>query len=159
MDLEPGEKLLMDSGKFPISYQGDGITLNGRLYLTDRRLIFEPGRFQSVVGSAFLSVKDKESGGVEIPLSEISGVEKGFMAHIKIKAREKAYSFKGMRKADDWVKAIEMAISPQPLRAEEIKSSETETNTRIHYCPYCGAPIHPGDVYCGNCGRKLPLMD
>lgn len=26
---------------------------------------------------------------------------------------------------------------------------------RLNYCPSCGAPVSPEDVYCGNCGRKL----
>ena len=25
----------------------------------------------------------------------------------------------------------------------------------LRYCPSCGVPVSPGDIYCGNCGRKL----
>ncbi len=158
MDLRSGERVVMDSGRFPVSYEGEGTVINGKLYLTDRRIVFEPSRFQSIIGSAFLSVKGRDAGRVEIPLKSVVKVEKGFMAHIKIITEDGTYSFKGMRKADKWVEAIEKSISHLSAgdgRGDEAQRGEMKTGG-YSYCPYCGARVELGDVYCGNCGRKLP---
>ena len=158
MDLRSGERVIMDSGRFPVSYEGEGTVINGRLYLTDRRIVFEPSRFQSIIGSAFLSVKGRDAGRVEIPLEDIVKVEKGFMAHVKIITEDGTYSFKGMRKADKWVEAIEESarlLAGESNEDGQVRGEEA-TSTGYHYCPFCGARVEPGDIYCGNCGRKLP---
>ena len=30
------------------------------------------------------------------------------------------------------------------------------TNTRPHYCPFCGANLKEGDYFCRHCGKKIP---
>jgi predicted nucleic acid-binding Zn ribbon protein len=43
-DLAPNEAVLMDSGHFPISYVKNLMTsINGKLYLTNLRLVFKAG--------------------------------------------------------------------------------------------------------------------
>ncbi len=154
MELDPDEVLIMDSGRLPITYQeGKLRSINGRLYLTNKRLVFEPSRFQSIVGSFQLST-GSGTGYVEIPLESIESVEKGFMAHIKVRAGGREYSFKGMRGAGRWVASIEEAIRS----AESTEGAARSAGERpaMRYCPYCGSPVNPDDIYCSNCGRKLP---
>ncbi len=40
----------------------------------------------------------------------------------------------------------------QPPAKETPPAISSET---FKYCPFCGAPVKPGDIYCTNCGRKL----
>jgi hypothetical protein len=44
-----------------------------------------------------------------------------------------------------------------PARARiGIPSAPVELPTKeLRYCPNCGSPINPEDVFCGGCGRKL----
>lgn len=103
--LSPGETVIMDSGRWPTSYAKSLIvTVNGRLYLTNMRIIFLPSRFQSF--TALLRKEEKDV--VQIPLNGITEVEKGFITTIKIHA-DKEYTFKGIREADKWVSAINQA--------------------------------------------------
>lgn len=75
--LSPGETVIMDSGRWPTSYAKSlMVTVNGRLYLTNMHMIFLPSRFQSF--TALLRKEEKDV--VQIPLSRITEVEKGFMA-------------------------------------------------------------------------------
>ncbi len=153
MNLDPNEIVLMDSGKLPISCQESKLEImNGKLILTNKRLIFEPSRFQSIVGSFRLSIKP-DSGYVKIPLTHIIRVERGFMAHLKVFTRDKEYSFKGMRGADKWVRAIEQAVSSL---SSSIAPKLTTQGMSMKFCPYCGSPVSSEDIYCGNCGNQLP---
>jgi len=105
--MESGEDVLKDSGRLPVAYaKSISRTINGKLILTNTRLLFVGGRFQSVI-EAFLQSREER---VEIPLTSITKVEKGFMAHIKVYA-DKEYSFKGMKDPSGWIAAIEAAIS------------------------------------------------
>ncbi len=64
---------------FPVTWtKGTFSNVNGKLILTNRRLIFTAGRFQSIVGAVVGAHKDR----VEIPLNTITSVDKGFMAVI-----------------------------------------------------------------------------
>ena len=90
-------------------------TINGKLILTNQRLIFTAGRFQSVVEAVVGGHKER----VELRLPSLTRVEKGFGATIKVHA-DKEYTFKGMRKADEWVSAINQA------RAEAARPREEE---------------------------------
>ncbi len=138
--LMPGETVLKDSGRLPVAYAKNSFrTINGRLILTNTRLIFIGGRFQSIIESFLQSHREK----LEIPLASITRVEKGFMAHIKVYA-DKEYSFKGMRDPNGWIAAIEQAKATQQL-----------PHPAPNFCPYCGNPIRVGDVFCPNCGRKI----
>ncbi len=153
MDLSSDEIILMDSGKPPVSYQENRLgVINGKLILTNKKLIFEPSKFQSIVGSFLLSM-EPGSRYIEIPLTQIVRVEKGFMAHLKILTRDKEYSFKGMRGIDKWIEAIERAmLSISPSKAP----NSIIQGISVRFCPYCGSPVSPEDVYCRNCGKQLP---
>ena len=103
--LSSGETVIMDSGRWPTSYAKSlMVTVNGRLCLTNMRMIFLPSRFQSF--TALLRKEEKDV--IQIPLNRITEVEKGFISTIKIHA-DKEYTFKGMREPDKWVSAINQA--------------------------------------------------
>lgn len=105
MSLPPGEHIVKESGRFPVAYaKGTFRTINGKLILTNQRLIFTAGRFQSVVEAVVGGHKER----VELHLPSITRVEKGFGATIKVYAN-KEYTFKGMRGVGDWIATIEMA--------------------------------------------------
>lgn len=117
-DLSPGEVVLMDTGHFPITYVKNIMSsTNGKLYLTNRRLVFKAGKLQGVGGVSptpglFIpnpkdANKSKEYFG--IPLSEITAVESGW-ANITVQADGRKYKFGGMRKTKEWQEAINGAI-------------------------------------------------
>lgn len=100
-----GERVVKDSGGSPVAYQkGMFSTVNGKLVLTNRRLVFTAGKFQSIV-ELLRGSQDLET---DIPLAQVTKVEKGFMATIDVYA-DKKYTFKGMKGAGEWVAAIRQA--------------------------------------------------
>ena len=116
-DLVPGEAFLMDTGHFPITYVKNMMSsTNGKLYLTNRRLVFKAGALQGVGGvyttpGLFIpNPKDaqKSKEYFAIPLSEITGVESGW-ANVTVQATGQKYKFGGMRKTKEWQEAINNA--------------------------------------------------
>ncbi len=113
--LLPGEVVLMDTGLFPISYIKNLMTsINGKLYLTNQRLVFKAGALQGVggVSSGGLFIPNPKDAGKAktffgIPLNEISGVESGW-SHVTVQAGEK-YKFGGMTKTKEWAAALNRA--------------------------------------------------
>lgn len=111
-DIQPGEVVLMDTGHFPITYVKNLMTsINGKLYLTNRRLVFKAGALQGVGGVAAgglfvpnMNDANKSTTYFAIPLPEVSSVENGW-ANITVNAREK-YKFGGMLKPKDWANEI-----------------------------------------------------
>ena len=127
--------------------------MNGKLILTNRRLVFNAGRFQDPMSALRQSHKDK----AEIALSTISSIEKGFMATITIMAGGEKYVFKGMRDAGGWVNQINTArltsgavhSAPQTYRAPPPPMAGNK------FCPGCGTAVTPGNSFCGNCGARI----
>ena len=45
---------------------------------------------------------------------------------------------------------------PQEIRdVPESVDQPSDNGMSAGYCPYCGAPLSPGFVFCGVCGRRL----
>lgn len=157
--LPPGEQVLKDTGMFPITWtKGTFSNVNGKLILTNRRLIFTAGRLQDVIGSIRGSHKDR----VEIPLTTITSVDKGFMATLNIMAGEQKYTFKGMRDAGGWLSQINTArmttgavqdYAPQARNAPPPPPPLMTPDNK--FCPSCGAAVVPGNTFCGKCGVKV----
>ncbi|GEM_PF-6783099 len=116
--LEPGEVVLMDTGFFPITYvKNFASSTNGKLYLTNRRLVFKAGKLQGVGGVA--------AGGIFIPNPKDAGKSKEFFAialsditavdtvwaGILVNAAGQKYKFGGMRKTKEWQEAISGAMN------------------------------------------------
>jgi RNA polymerase subunit RPABC4/transcription elongation factor Spt4 len=116
-ELMPGEVVLMDTGTFPISYIKNIMSsTNGKLYLTNQRLVFKAGALQGVggvsTGGLFIpNPKDanKAKERFAIPLNEISSVESGW-ANIVVQASGQKYKFGGMQKTKEWAEAINRSI-------------------------------------------------
>lgn len=114
-EIAPGETVLMDTGFFPITYVNSNI--NGKLHLTDHRLLFTAGKLQGVggvaVGDIFIpnphdAMKSKEH--FSISLTEITNVNSGW-ATLTIHAGGKEHKFGGMRETKQWAEAIRNAIT------------------------------------------------
>ena len=156
--LPPGEQVLKDTGMFPVTWtKGTFSNVNGKLILTNRRLIFTAGRFQDVISAVRGSHKDR----VEIPLNIITSVDKGFMAVINIMAGGQKYTFKGMGDAGGWISQINSArmttgaaqgYAPQARNAPPPPPPMAAGNK---FCPNCGAAVVPGNSFCGQCGARL----
>ena len=140
----------MDKGTFS--------NVNGKLILTNRRLIFTAGRFQDIISAVRSAHKDR----AEIPLNTITGIDKGFMAVIDIMAGGQKYTFKGMRDAGGWVQAINnakmmsgtvsfCAAPPQ----QNYAPSPPPPAYGSKFCSNCGAPVAPGNAFCGKCGARV----
>jgi hypothetical protein len=100
------DMVLKDTGMFPVTWaKGTFSNVNGKLILTNKRLVFNAGRFQAPLLALRQSHKDKSV----IPLNTITSIEKGFMATITIMAGGQKYVFKGMRDAGGWVNQINTA--------------------------------------------------
>lgn len=114
-DLTAGEAVLMDTGHFPISYVKNLMTsINGKLYLTNKRLVFKASALQGVggvsTGGIFVPNPQDASKAKQyfsIPLAEVNGVEAGMVTLI-IQAQEK-YKFGAMQKTKAWEAAIRQA--------------------------------------------------
>ena len=170
LSISPGEFVIKDSGRLPVSYQKSKFrTINGRLVLTNVRLIFSAGRFQNFIEL----LKSSQNIEVNIPLTQITNVEKGFMATIKINA-DKEYTFKGMRGAGDWVEAIMQAaqkaksmMPAPPLEQEGVRppppppppprpeARYAGPRGSMKLCPNCNSPVSEEDKFCPNCGANL----
>ncbi len=99
-DLAPGETVLMDTGHFPISYMKNVITsINGKLYLTNTRLVFKAVALQAVSSDS-----NRARMFFSIDLNRITSVKSGW-ATLDIQAGE-SYKFGGMRKTTEWANAI-----------------------------------------------------
>ncbi len=154
--LRPGEALIMDSGRLPIAWSKSRFSIvNGKLILTNQRLVFAAGRFQNPVEG----LKGAQKERVELGLGEISGVEKGMLATVKVSAGRE-YTFKGMGNAKRWVEQIGMAVRgaqaaqtstpPPPPVAQP-----AQVAGKSQFCTECGSPLVAGNKFCGSCGKKL----
>ncbi len=148
--------VLKDTGMFPVTWaKGTFSNVNGKLVLTNRRLVFNAGRFQDIISSVRNAHKDK----AEIPLNTINSIEKGFMATITIMAGGQKYVFKGMRDAGGWVNQINTArltsgavhSAPQTYSAPPPPPPAAGNK----FCPGCGTAVIPGNNFCGNCGARI----
>ena len=156
--LPPGEQVIKDTGMFPVTWtKGTFSNVNGKLILTNKRLIFTAGRFQDIISAVRSAHKDK----AEIPLNTITGVDKGFMATINITAGGQKYTFKGMRGAGDWVQAINtyrMMPGPASYSAPPPQSFTPPPPPQAagnKFCSNCGSPVAAGNAFCGKCGARV----
>jgi hypothetical protein len=155
--LPPGEQVLKDTGMFPVTWTKSTFSnVNGKLILTNKRLIFTAGRFQSVVGAVVGAHKDR----VEIALNTITSVDKGFMAVINIMASGQKYTFKGMRDAGGWISQINTARMTSGAAqgyAPQARSAPAPPPVAAgnKFCPSCGAAVVPGNSFCGQCGSRV----
>jgi hypothetical protein len=157
--LPPGEQVIKDTGMFPVTWtKGTFSNINGKLILTNKRLIFTAGRFQDVISAVRSAHKER----AEIPLNTIMSVDKGFMATINIMAGGQKYTFKGMRDAGGWVQAINSsrmmsgtisygAAPPQ----QNFTPPPPPQATGNKFCSNCGAPVAAGNAFCGKCGARV----
>ncbi|MCX9025711.1 MAG: zinc ribbon domain-containing protein [Candidatus Methanoperedens sp.] len=113
-----GEVALKDTGFFPISYIKSMMSsTNGKLTLTNMRLIFKASALQGVGGTAlpggiFIpNPKDAEKSKeyFAIPLAEITNVESGW-ASLTVHAGGQKYKFGGMRDTKKWAETVNSAI-------------------------------------------------
>jgi len=157
--LPPGEQVIKDTGMFPVTWtKGTFSNINGKLILTNKRLIFTAGRFQDVISAVRSAHKER----AEIPLNTIMSVDKGFMAVINIMAGGQKYTFKGMRGAGDWVQAInnaKMMSGTVSYGAAPPQQSFTPPPppqaAGNKFCSNCGAPVAAGNAFCGKCGARV----
>lgn len=166
-ELPPGEQVIKDTGILPVTWTKGALSnVNGKLILTNARLIFAAGHFQDIISAVRGAHRDR----VEIPLNTIVNVEKGFMATITVHAGER-YTFRGMGDANGWVDAINRArlqsqaagFAPGPgNRAIGVGSSPygappppPPPPSGNRFCGQCGAPIPPGNRFCGQCGAPV----
>lgn len=157
--LPPGEQAIKDTGMFPVTWtKGTFSNVNGKLILTNKRLIFTAGRFQDIISAVRSAHKDR----AEIPLNTITSVDKGFMATINITAGGQKYTFKGMGDAGGWVQAINSArmmtgtvsygaAPPQQNYAPPPPPPATGNK----FCSNCGAQVVAGNAFCGKCGARV----
>lgn len=157
--LPPGEQVIKDTGMFPVTWtKGTFSNVNGKLILTNKRLIFTAGRFQDIISA----VRSAHNDRAEIPLNTIVSVDKGFMATINIMAGGQKYTFKGMRDAGGWVQAINSsrmmsgtvsygAAPPQ----QNFTPPPPPQAVGNKFCSNCGAPVAAGNAFCGKCGARV----
>ena len=161
--LQPGEALIKDSGMFPVAWNKSTFsTVNGKLILTNQRLVFAAGRFQNPIEGLRGAHKER----VELSLGDITSVDKGMMATVKITAGQE-YTFKGMRNAKQWVDLIIRAVRdtqmtppstpPQPAYTPPPPPAPQPAPAaqRSQFCTECGSPLDANDKFCGNCGKRL----
>jgi len=165
----------------PVSYAKTTFNpVNGKLILTDQRLVFAGGRFQSPIQA----LAGGHADHIEIPLTSITSVEKGLMATVKVQAGRE-YVFKGMSGAGDWVTAIlsasqqasaapppppppppqqQYAPPPQQQYAPPPQQQPPQNAPPAappaaapggKFCTGCGTPAGPSDRFCGGCGAAV----
>lgn len=154
--LPPGENVLKDTGMMPVTWAKSRFSnVNGKLILTNRRLIFTAGRFQDPIAAIRGSHKDR----VEIQLATIISVDKGFLATIDIMAGGQKYTFKGMGGAGDWIKQINAnrmtAGTTQGYTPQTRSAPPPPMSSDNKFCPNCGAVVVPGNNFCGGCGERV----
>jgi hypothetical protein len=154
--LPPGEHVLKDTGMMPVTWAKSTFSnVNGKLILTNRRLIFTAGRFQDPISAIRGSHKDR----VEIQLASITSVDKGFLSTINIMAGGQKYTFKGMGGAGDWISQINanrMTAAPAQGYAPQTRTAPPPPMASGNkFCPNCGAAVIPGNNFCGGCGAKV----
>jgi len=161
--LRPGETLILDSGRLPVAWSKSAFsTVNGKLILTNQRLVFAAGRFQNPIEGLRGAHKER----VELGLGEITGVDKGMLATVKVSAGQE-YTFKGMGNAKKWVDQIIRAMRdtqtapsyapPQPAYTPPPPpvAQPAPAAQRGRFCTECGSPLVAGNKFCGICGTKL----
>ncbi|MBC8225431.1 zinc ribbon domain-containing protein [Candidatus Bathyarchaeota archaeon] len=168
--LQPGEALIKDSGMFPVAWSKSAFsTVNGKLILTNQRLVFAAGRFQNPIEGLGGAHKER----VELSLGDIVSVDKGMMATVKVTAGQE-YTFKGMRNAKEWVDLIIRAVRdaqtappyapPQPAYQPpppaytpppQPAPQPAPAAQRGLFCTECGSPLDAVDKFCGSCGKRL----
>lgn len=148
--------VLKDTGMFPVTWaKGTFSNVNGKLILTNQRLVFNAGRFQDPLSALRQSHNDK----AVIPLNTISSIEKGFLATITVMAGGQKYVFKGMRDAGGWVNQINTArmstgaVSSAPQTYNAPPPPPPTAGNK--FCPGCGTAVIPGNNFCGNCGARI----
>lgn len=156
--LPPGEQVIKDTGMFPVTWtKGTFSNVNGKLILTNKRLVFNAGNFQDIISAVRGASKDK----AEIPLASITSVDKGFMATIDIMAGGQKYTFKGMRDAGGWVQAINnakmmsRAVSFGSAPQQNYSPPPPPMAAGNKFCSNCGAPVMAGNAFCGKCGARV----
>jgi hypothetical protein len=154
--LPSGEHVVKETGMMPVTWAKSTFSnVNGKLILTNIRLIFTAGRFQDPIAAIRGQHKDR----VEIPLATITSVDKGFMATIDIMAGGQKYTFKGMGGAGDWINQINstrMTVGSTPGSAPQPSSASPPPMVSGNkFCPNCGAAIAPGNKFCGGCGSSV----
>lgn len=103
--LPPDVNIMKDSEPYLVLYQKSLTNmLTGGFVLTDKHLVFVPGKFESGEEAYLIEHEHR----LDIPLEEIIGVEKGLGATLKVHA-DKEYVFKGMLGVEDWETSIENA--------------------------------------------------
>ena len=153
----------MDSGMFPVAWSKSAFsTVNGKLILTNQRLVFAAGRFQNPIEGLRGAHKDM----AEISLGDIASVDKGMLATVKITAGQE-YTFKGMGNAKEWIDLINRAVRdaqtapsyapPQPAYSPPPQPAPQPAPAapRSRFCTECGSPLVASDKFCGSCGKKL----
>lgn len=113
-----GEVVLKDTGFFPIAYVKSMMSsTNGKLTLTNQRLIFKASALQGIggvyTGGIFIpNPKDAEKAKeyFATPLAEITNVESGW-ASLTIFTGGQKYKFGGMRDTKKWAEMVNNAIN------------------------------------------------
>ena len=154
--------MIKDSGRLPVAWTKSAFsTVNGKLILTNQRLVFAAGRFQNPIEGLRGAHKER----VELSLGDIVSVDKGMLATVKVVAGQE-YTFKGMGNAKKWVDLISGAIRdvqtapahtpPQPAYQPPHSTPQpAPAAQRSRFCTECGSPLDAVDKFCGNCGKKL----
>lgn len=113
------EVALMDTGFFPIAYVKNFMSsTNGKLTLSNQRLIFKASALQGVGGTSLpggIFIPDMKDANkckefFTIDLSEITNVETGW-ASLTVHTKGEKYKFGGMRDNKKWAEAVNNAIS------------------------------------------------
>lgn len=96
----PGEVVIKDSGRLPVTYDKALAKIDGKLYLTNMRLVFQPNRFQELLPR----LMGLHKLIVQIPLNTITSVERT-LGRLTVYADGK-HDFMILKNAGDWLTAI-----------------------------------------------------
>ncbi len=160
--LEPGEQVIKESSSGPftqVTYVKSLMSnVQGKLVLTNQRIIFLPGNFQNTDSTILvLGRMIKSPDTVHIHLPEISKVEKGWGEQITIYEGAKKHDFRGMRNAGEWASAIEQArASPASAPPVQQRAQAPPAPRAVggKFCNNCGNQLRPQDKFCPNCGAS-----